>query len=74
MTATRVLTVPDDGPVVAMNRWDASCDETFGICKCWVVLSALDLLDAVTAVVCYCDKTPPPAPAFNFNLVHKSYD
>jgi hypothetical protein len=73
MTATRVLTVPDDGPVVAMNRWDG-CDETFGICKCWVALSALDVLDAVTAVVWYCDKNPPPALALNFNLVHKSYD
>jgi hypothetical protein len=50
------------------------CDEPFGICKCWVVLSALDVLDAVTAVVCYCDKTRPPALALNFNLVHKSYD
>jgi hypothetical protein len=50
------------------------CDETFGICKCWVVLSALDVLDAVTAVVCYCDKTRPPALALNFNLVHKNYD
>jgi hypothetical protein len=48
--------------------------DAWSIGKCWVVLSALDVLDAVTAVVCYCDKTRPPALALNFNLVHKNYD
>lgn len=37
------------------------------------MLSARDMFTAVTAVVCYCDKTCPLALALNFNLVHTFY-
>jgi hypothetical protein len=37
----------------------------------WVVLSALDVLDTFTTVICYCNETCSRALAFNINfLVH----
>jgi hypothetical protein len=37
----------------------------------WVVLSALDVLDTFTSVICYCNETCSRALAFNINfLVH----
>jgi len=35
----------------------------------WVVLSALDMLDAVTTVICYCNKTCSLALALNLSVL-----
>jgi hypothetical protein len=46
-----------------------------GIFEGWVVLSALNVLDTFTAVICYCNKTCTFALALNFNpLVRINYD
>jgi hypothetical protein len=41
----------------------------------WVVLSALDVLDTFTTVICYCNETCSLALALNINfLVRINYD
>ena len=41
----------------------------------WVMLSALDVLDTVTTIICYCNETCSLALALNINaLVHINYD
>ena len=41
----------------------------------WVVLSALDVLDTFTTVICYCNETRSLALALNISfLVHINYD
>ena len=41
----------------------------------WVMLSALDILDTFTTIICYCNETCSLALALNINaLVHINYD
>jgi hypothetical protein len=41
----------------------------------WVMLSALDVLDTFTTIICYCNETFSLALALNINvLVHINYD
>ena len=41
----------------------------------WVMLSALDVLDTFTTIICYCNETCSLALTLNFNLlVHIKYD
>jgi hypothetical protein len=39
-----------------------------------VMLSALNVLDTFTAVICYCDKTCPLALAIYFNLLFHKFN
>jgi hypothetical protein len=50
----------DHGVVCSMKLVNAG-----SVFESWVVLSALDVLDAFTAVICYRDKTCPLALARN---------
>ena len=45
----------------------------WSVFESWVVLSALDVLDTVTTIICYCNETC--SLALNINvLVHINYD